>query len=68
MKGEGGSGAEIVCGALGRLCPCQSKGHLISLKMRGVTEGTPQMGMGWGEVEGSLVEVMDEEQGMWKGS
>ena len=66
MKGEDGSGAEIVCGALGRLCPCQSKGHVISLKMRGVAERTPQMGVGG--VEGSSVEVMDEEQGMWKGS
>lgn len=62
MEGEGRCGVEMVSAALGRLCPWQ----MTSLKMRGVTESTHQMGVVW--VEGGLLGVIEEEQRIRKGS
>lgn len=48
MEGEGRFGVEMVSAALGRLCPWQGKDYMTSLKMRGVTESTHQMGVALG--------------------
>ena len=62
MEGEGGSGAEMVSDALGRLFPWQGKDYMTSLKMKGSLKEPFRWEWVW--VERGLL----EKQRMRKGS